>query len=164
MGLLDLIPVALVVWIWKRKSDERGSQSSGELPGQQSSPFDVPSSFDLTDPFHVALLDEIRSAYGDHLSDGLGAYDGCVFRPASGLPYSKGDIETALAALLDFVEGRRESPLLDAAIRQPEAADNIKTALFFLDDFIDVPPEQLPTETNANLQVGFRGAGRTTSP
>ena len=79
-----------------------------------------------------------------------------MFRPASGLPYSKGDIETALIALLDFVEGRRESRLLDVAIRTPEEAEIIRTCLVLLDDFLDVPPEQLPTEPKANARVGFR--------
>ena len=116
----------------------------------------VPSSFDLSDPAHVALLDGIRSAYGNHLADGLGGYDGCMFRPASELPYAKGDIETALTALLDFVEGRRESRLLDAAIRQPGVAENIRTSLVLLDDFLDIPPDQLPTEPKANAREGFR--------
>ena len=133
-----------------------GSRSHDELPEQQDTTLDVPSSFDLTNPAHVALLDDIRVAYGNHLADGLGAYQGCMFRPASELPYAKVDIKTALTALLDLAEGRRESPLLDAGTRQPEEAATIRMCLVLLDDFLDVPPEELPTEQRANARVGFQ--------
>ena len=126
------------------------------LAEHQATSTEVPSSFDLSDPVHVVILDDIRSAYGQHLADDTNPYSSCMFQPASSLPYPKTDIRNAMTALLDFVEGRRESSLLDVGLRQPEVAETLKVALIRLDDFIDIPPADLPTDPMENIQVGFR--------
>ena len=61
-----------------------------------------------------------------------------------------------MCALLDFVEDRRSSALLDQGIRRPEVADNVRAALGHLDDFLDVPADCLPTDTTENMRVGHR--------
>lgn len=81
----------------------------------------MPSSFDLNDPAHVVLVDEIREKYSAFLADGSHPYSQCMYRPSSLLPYPKEVIRRALTALLDFVEGRRNSNLLDEAIRHPSS-------------------------------------------
>ena len=80
----------------------------------------MPGAFDLFNPAHVDLLDQIRSAYGEHLGNESHPYGQCMFQPSSVLPYPKRDIQNALTALLSFVEGRAESPFLDDGIKQPE--------------------------------------------
>ncbi len=148
LGLSTLFAVGggvlAVVCFWVMASDNKSSSSFSN------------DSVDLFNPDHIALLDEIKSAYGSHLSDGLGSYKACIYAPASALPHSKHDIRLALSALLDFAEDRRQSPLLDDTLREPEMIDVLSTCLVRLDDFLDVSPEQLPTEPRENVRVGLQ--------
>jgi hypothetical protein len=115
----------------------------------------IPSRFDLDDVLHVTIIDEIRDKYSALLADESHPYSQCMYRPASLLPYPKEVIRRALEALLDFVEGRRDSRFLDVSIRTPEVADTVRTTLHLLDDFVDVPAEKLPTEPHENTRVGL---------
>ena len=112
--------------------------------------------FDLNNVAHIKLLDDIRMAYGALLADESHAYTGCMYRPAELLPYPKPMIRAALLALLDFVEGRRDSTLIDIGMRRLDMADTIRNTLDILDDFLDVPPEQLPTDPIENSAVGLK--------
>ena len=82
-----------------------------------------------------------------------------MFRPASLLPYPKATIRRCLEALLDYSEGRATSKHLDESMQTPEAAESIRKVLFYLDDFIDVAPSDLPTDPGDNRRVGFSFLG-----
>ena len=110
--------------------------------------------FDLNNIAHVRLLDDIRTAYGALLSDKSHAYADCMYRPAVLLPYPKPLIRAALLTLLDFVEGRRDSTIVERDMLQLRS-ETILRVLEWLDDFLDVPPEQLPTDPTENSVVGF---------
>ena len=112
--------------------------------------------FDLSDVEHVTLIDEIRQKYSALLSDETAPYSQCMFKPSALLPYPRGVIRHALETLLNFVEGRATSPYLDDAIRTPDAAEAIRASLAQLDDFVDVPPAELPTDPQENLRVGHK--------
>lgn len=131
--------------------------------------------FDLQDVLHVGLIDGIRDKYASLLSDESGPYGRCLFKPASLLPYPRAAIAGALHALLDFAEGRIDSPYLDPSLRSAERAGTIRACLMQLDDFLDVAPSRLPNDPQENVRVGStfskssslrRGAGegRTESP
>ena len=126
---------------------------SGHKPAS-GDPVDFPLRFDLNDGAHVALIDDIRQRYGALLSDGQHPYAACMYRPAATLPYPKPVIRRALTALLDFVEGRSDSLLIDGGMRTSESADTIHATLRDLDDFVDVPAAQLPTDPVQNARVG----------
>jgi hypothetical protein len=116
---------------------------------------DLPIRLDLNDAAHVALIDDVRVKYGDLLADSSHPYANCLFRPASLLPYPKPVISATLNALLDFAEGRRESKLLSQEFRSTEFADTLRATLVHLDDFLELSPEQLPTDRHENLRIGF---------
>lgn len=112
-----------------------------------------PTFFDLDDLAHVLLIDEIRSACGTEM-ESPGAYAECLYRPASQLPYPKPVIRMAIQALLDFASGQRESSILDESIRNAKSVDTFESVLHFLDNYLEIPPSELPTETEKNLRVG----------
>ena len=114
-----------------------------------------PQSIDLNSAVEVSLLDDIREKYSNLLADETEPYAACLYRPASTLPYPKEAVHRALTALLDYVEGRRESALLAAEIRSPDVADMLRTGLRLLDDFLDVPAESLPVDPAANARLGM---------
>jgi hypothetical protein len=115
-----------------------------------------PTNFDLDDVEAVVLIDRIRSDYGELLEGQTHPYAGCLFMPASLLPYPKAVVKGALTALLDFAEGRRSSSLLDQDMRTPQVAESIRSALVFLDNFLDIPAERLPTDPKENARAGFQ--------
>jgi hypothetical protein len=114
----------------------------------------VPERFDLADPTHVLLMDRVRQAYADLLADASHPYNRALYRPASVLPYPKPVIERVLRTLLDVAEGRASSPLIEFGSDPSAAADTIRAVLTTLDDFLDVPAAELPTEPKANLMIG----------
>ena len=116
----------------------------------------LPQRIDLDDVLHMAIIDDIRERYSAFVADESHPYAGCIYRPASVLPYPKATISGALGALLDFVEGRRDSSLLDDALRTADVAGTLQTSLSNLDDFLEVPAESLPTDPKQNLLVGER--------
>jgi hypothetical protein len=125
-------------------------------PEQRAAKAHVPSRFDLNDPAHVVMVDEIRGQYSALLADDSHPYSQCIYRPSSLLPYPKEVIRRALTALLDFVEGRRDSYLLDEGLRQPDVAEMIRTTLETLDDFLDVTPQKLPTDPRENARIAYQ--------
>ncbi len=143
------VAVALVLWAISRRGVEDGNQVS---PPRGP----VPTAFDLNSRTHVEVIEDIRQKYADTLQDETGPYARCMYRPSSLLPYPKPVIRAALTALLDFVEGRRASALLDVGLRTAQVSDHIEAALVHLDDFLDVAPEKLPTDPSENASVGFQ--------
>lgn len=134
-----------------------GSSSAGPRSHSRSaSAAPIPSRFDLDDVLHVTMIDDIREKYSALLADESHPYSQCMYRPASLLPYPKEAIRSALEALLDFIEGRRNSAFVEAGMRTPQAADTVRFTLHLLDDFLDVPAAQLPTQPHDNLRAGHR--------
>lgn len=149
----SLMPLSLAAFVAVQSVSS--TLVAGKLE-QSRVPPSVPRDFDLSDPADVDEIDEIREQYSAVLGDDSGPYSLCVYRPASTLPFPKPVIRKALMALLDFVEGRRDSEFIDGSLRRAEAADFIKAGLIALDDYLDIPAEQLPTERAANLLAGHR--------
>src|SRR5713101_4748449 len=116
----------------------------------------LPATFDLDNPAHVAIIDDIRMKYATLLADQTHPYARCMYRPAAMLPFPKVAIKTALVSLLDFSEGRRPSRLLDQSLRTPDFARTLNSVLLRLDDFLEVPANSLPTEPTDNSVVGTR--------
>lgn len=121
----------------------------------------IPSTFDLDDVLHVTMIDVIREKYSAVLAGEEHPYAQCIYRPASLLPYPKEAIRSALEALLDFIEGRRNSAFLETGMRTPRAAETVRTTLLVLDDFLDVPAAELPSEPYENMRVGLQFQKRT---
>jgi len=138
-----LVVVLLVAWLvaWRARL-----QSPGGFPRW----------YNLERPRHVALLDEIREGYATVLGDESHAFVDCTFKPAALLPYPKEEIRKALATLLDFVEGRRDSTLLDNQIRTQEISQVLRGSLMQLETFLEVSPAELPSEPEANEEFGLR--------
>ncbi|MGH8193773.1 MAG: hypothetical protein ACREQ8_05130, partial [Woeseiaceae bacterium] len=76
----------------------------------------LPPEIDLDDVLQVTVIDDIRQKYSALLADQSQPYSQCIYRPSSILPYPRTVIRRALQALLDFVEGRRNSRFLDVDI------------------------------------------------
>lgn len=110
--------------------------------------------FDLNNPEDIASIQRIKKAFADTLQDESSVYADCMYRPTAELPYSKPVIRGALTSLLDYVEGRRDSVLLDDGIRTAEAAKTIDSTLNLLEDFLEVSPERLPEDPKENLRAG----------
>ena len=115
-----------------------------------------PASFDLNDASHVALIDRISDAYSALLQDQSHPHAACMYSPASLLPYPRPVIKTALTALREFAERRRESRLLDPHLRNADAAETFTVALLHLDNFLDVPAHQLPTDPIENAEEALK--------
>jgi len=122
--------------------------------GEANDGQEMPKTFDLTDPQDVLKLDRIREEYGALLADESNPYNKSLYRPTSILPYPKPVIRNALETLLDVAEERKSSPYIDFAGKSEFAAETIRSTLIMLDDFLDVPPDQLPTEPRANVRIG----------
>ncbi|GBD32400.1 hypothetical protein HRbin33_01364 [bacterium HR33] len=124
----------------------------------------VTGPFDLENERHVRLIDRIREDYSRQLADESGPYAECWFKPAAILPHPKETIRQALNTLLDFVEGRRQSPYLDQAIRSREVASTIRACLAVLDRYLEIPESELPTDPEENRKVGLAILGGATDP
>lgn len=155
LWLIGALTVVACLWL-ARHTRSRAVSSRGSALGGITS-------FDLSAPIHVAALDEIRERYSSLLANDVGMYAGCLYRPASMLPYPKKQIREALSTLLTFVDGQAESPLLDADLRTPEASETIRKCILSLDDFLDIPEHDLPTDPMENVVVGTQFI-RTTRP
>ncbi len=135
-------------------------------PRRASGSIFLGEAFDLQNERDVCLIDQIREDYSRQLADETGPYAECWFKPAATLPHPKETIRQALNTLLDFVEGRRESPYLDQAIRSQEAASTIRACLALLDRYLEITESELPTDPEENRRVGLAILGsksRTTS-
>ena len=131
----------------------RGAEDSDQVSSPRGY---VPTAFDLNDRTHVEAIDDIRQTYAETLQNETGPYARCRYRPSSLLPYPKPVIKAALTALLDFVESRRASVLLDGSLKTAQVADDLEAALADLDDFLDVAPEKLPTDPLENASIGLQ--------
>ncbi|MEO6067155.1 MAG: hypothetical protein ABIQ41_04120 [Gemmatimonadales bacterium] len=123
----------------------------------------LPTSYDLDNPTHVLLLDSVRDKYSYVLGYDSSRFAACLFKPASMLPFPREDIRTALEALLAFARGERSSTLLDASFRNQQSIDQLEVALLSLDNFLDVPEDQIPVELRDNARLGFGLSSRPDS-
>jgi len=114
----------------------------------------IPREYDLENPDHIAILTDVRAAYANELARTDGAYGKCMYKPAAVLPFPKDTIRTALTALLDFAVGRRTSGLLDPSLRSSEVVETIQTCLTLLDDYLELPAGELPTDHVENATAG----------
>jgi hypothetical protein len=115
----------------------------------------LPTSFDLTSINDITLIETVQTAFGATLADDASPWKDCMYRPASLLPFPKPVIRSALQSLLDVAEGRRVSPHIDSSVfSTPESADSIRTALGVLDEFIERPETEFPTDPRANILYG----------
>lgn len=117
--------------------------------------------FDLSDPTHVAAVIEITSDYGEVLEDESRPHALCPYQPTSELPYSKKEIRKALKAAHKMASGQVDTDLLPASANPGEDWKNaVEGGLIFLANYVDIPGDQLPTDTLKN--VAFVDAYRET--
>ena len=95
---------------------------------------------------HVRFAGAVWEEYGTFLAGDNDPYKQGRFKPQSTLPYTKDGIKAVLRLLLDIGEGRASCAYIDTRSIPPEALDNMKEALRRLDDFVDVPENELPTD------------------
>lgn len=131
----------------------------GERDGAVSAVSTLPTSFDVTRVDDVMLIDTVRTAFGSLLEKDASQWHGCIYRPASLLPFPKPTIRAALQALLDVAERRQISPHIDSSFLTPEATDHVRVALRLLDDFIERPDSEIPTDPRANVLYGVAVRG-----
>jgi len=120
-------------------------------PPHLSSP---PELLDPHDYRHMALVDEIRERYAAALRDQSGPFGACAFKPASALPFPKEAIAQSLQLLIDVGEGRASSEHLDSRSLTPDVVKTIDRCAQLLNTFLDVPPDQLPSDPDQNAKFG----------
>lgn len=147
IGLIVLITLAALL-------TRRRQRAPPQILGQDKpvgKPQRLPKQLDLTNREHAHLVDDIRERYSAVLMRQDGEFKGCLYRPATMLPYPAPDIERALQSLLSVAEGKVKSPYFPASIFGTEAAaETIGVCLLHLSEFIDVPAADLPREPAAN--------------
>lgn len=119
---------------------------------------DPPTEWNPNDMRHLRLVDAVRSRYGEFLSAADHPYTECRYRPAGLLPYPKGVIATALQLLVDLASGTVKSVHVEPGTIPGEVVETVERGIGLLDAFIDVPPDQLPTDPEQNTAVGDREA------
>lgn len=126
-----------------------------QRPGSRRGQTAPRGQFDLHDESDVRFIDRIREDFSRQLADESAPYADCWFKPAALLPHPKETIRQALNTLLDFVEGRRDSPYLDRRIRSPEVAQTLRACLALLERYLEVPEEDLPSDPEENRRAGL---------
>lgn len=139
-----VIFVALAIWL-ARASAKQARKPVGPR---------FPERYDLDNSQHVALIDRIRGRYSHLMGYDNSPYAGCMYKPASLLPYPKPEIEKAIRSLLSYANGSSGSRLLNPSIRNQDVVDQLEVALATLTMFLDLPPQDLPTEPRQNGVVG----------
>lgn len=144
-----------LLWIdFLRKENEIMSQGSGfqydrEIRDSEDAYF--PESFDSKDPLHDKFAEKIVQDYGGIMAN-RGKFAKCIYMPVSLLPYPKEYIGRASQFICKQL--RSEHPNW---MRPANADEFINNAVFleaFLPNFIEIPEEELPTDTKENLIVG----------
>lgn len=148
--MLGIVVALALVWLISRRPRRKAS-AAADLRSIPPPPW-----YNLENPTHVVLIDEIREKYAAVLAAGTGEFADLTFKPASSLPYPKEDIRRALSALLEYAKGERQSSLLDPQIRTAAVIGTLEACLVQLDTFLDVPPEDIPRDPRANLEYGLR--------
>ena len=113
-----------------------------------------PTEWNANDMRHLRLVDAVRSRYGDFLSAADHPYAECRYRPAGLLPYPKSVIAGALRLLVDLASGTVKSVHVEPGTLTDDVVQTVKQGIGMLDRFIDVPPDQLPTDPKQNAAVG----------
>lgn len=129
-------------------SDDRERMANGRM--------DVETSMDLEE------VSRIRSAYADLLENDTSPYAECMYKPATLLPYPKAVIADALEHLLEAAEGGDDSAV---SFENPEeAVRSLRMGLDYLDDFLEVPADELPTDPVANVRFGSSWQSKPEEP
>lgn len=139
---------------WERAAHHRQPESDQVNPARVPPRF--PEKIDLMNMQHAQLVDDIRERYSALLMRQDDQFKGCVYRPASLLPYPPSDIRVALQALLSVANGQVSSPYFSANVKGPAAAETIGVCLLHLSDFIDVPAAELPRVPVVNNVYGVK--------
>jgi hypothetical protein len=105
---------------------------------------------------HLTWADAMQRRYGTLLADESPPFGPCKYKPEAILPFPKGYIADALRLLIDIGEGHVTSRHVGPGVLSAEVLDSIKEGLRRLDCFLDVPPEELPTDPDENQQYGAR--------
>ena len=108
---------------------------------------------------HVRFAGAVWEEYGTFLAGDRDPNEQCRFKPQSTLPYTKEGIKAALQLLLDIGEGRTSCAYIDSRSIPPEGVDIMQQALRRLEDFIDVPEAELPTDPVENERFGTGHGG-----
>jgi hypothetical protein len=105
---------------------------------------------------HLTWADAMQRRYGTLLADKSPPFGLCSYKPVALLPFPKVYIADALNMLLDVGEERITSRHVSAGALSSEVLDTIKEGLRRLDRFLDVAPNELPTDPEENERYGVR--------
>lgn len=155
--LLALIVVLALAWVVGLRAMKRRPAAT---PISPPPPGWFPSTYDLDNPAHVLLIDDIRAQYAAALAETGGEFAGLAYKPASLLPHPRAEIRKALTALLAYAHGRRSSRHLHPRLRASAVVDTLEASLLQLETFLDVPAAEIPREPRANVEYGFRHVRR----
>jgi hypothetical protein len=108
---------------------------------------------------HLTWADAIQRHYGTLLADKSPPFGRCSYKPEALLPFPKVYIADALRMLLDVGEGRVTSRHVSAGALSSEVLDSINEGLRRLDRFLDVTPDDIPTDPEENESYGARYRG-----
>ena len=113
-----------------------------------------PTDLNPNDPHHLQFVDQIRLGFGEYLRLPERPYADCRYAPEAMLPYPKAAIRSALQLLLDLSAGRVSSVHVEPGALSDEMLSTVESCVRLLDSFVDVAPEDLPTDPEQNAEVG----------
>lgn len=103
-------------------------------------------------PMDLEEINQVRSAFADLMENDTSPYAECMYKPAELLPYPKPVIAEALSTLLEAANEGDNSRIV---FEEPqEAVRVLRMGLYYLDHFLEVPADDLPTDPVANVRFG----------
>ena len=115
---------------------------------------DPPPEFDPDQYKHLMLVEDIRRQSEAVLAGKTGSYARCTFKPAGLLPFPKAYTNQAMRLLLALGRGEQTSRHLEPDAISGDDLEAMERNAQLLQAFIDVSPDDLPTEPDENLRYG----------
>lgn len=140
-------------WADAQRMRLRATWLRAEPPTGQDMP---PSTLNPNDLAHLRWADAIRQRYAAALSDKDHPHADCTFQPAARLPFPREDVARTLDLLIGIGHGDVMSAHVDRDALSADELIVVERSRQVLETFVDVPPEDLPTDPDENLEYGQR--------
>ena len=111
-----------------------------------------PGSFEPGDDKHLMLADVIRRRYAETMTESGGEFAECTVKPSALLPFPKHSIADALNIFVRLGRGDIWSPHVAKESITPEDVTVVERALQVLNTYVDVAPNQVPTDPTENME------------
>jgi len=105
---------------------------------------------------HVRMADIVRGRYAARLADTENPHAGCTFKPQALLPFPKDYIDKSLRFILALGRGDLSSVVVGPGAISDDDLATVERSAQVLQTFIDVPPDELPTDPEENERYGKR--------